>query len=85
MRLLQTDEELAAFLREGFRTRSLCRIYEDVLIACFSPDGKSSSGNRIRIFAEQHGWQVEVHSPGNQGIVADFTDGVVQSRELEFH
>ncbi len=70
--MIQTPEDLAAFVKGTLKYKESCRVFENVLRCCWEVS-PPEQGEKIAAFAAQHGWQVKIHEPAKIGIVADFT------------
>jgi hypothetical protein len=69
----RTERALASLLREELKTLESCRIEQDVLMVCFSPNKRAPYADQILAFAAKHGWLVAIHAPAKLGVVADFS------------
>jgi hypothetical protein len=77
--MIQTPDHLAEYITTTLKTRGQCRIYQDSLDNCWYIAGqgcRQQQNQMILAFAQQHGWAVEIHTPGKYGIVADFTSSL---------
>jgi len=74
--MIETEEHLAIYVADAIKAHGACRLYVDMLekVWYFTGLGRhQAQEERIRAFAESHGWDVIVHTPGGYGLVADFT------------
>lgn len=74
--MIRTADHLASYITENLATKDSCRIYQDVLDYCWPAwhhSAKACQAEEISAFAQLRGWAVTIHSPGNFGLVADFS------------